>query len=147
MKFIKRKVRLEMRRVIAVMLLVVMIVSNVNVTAIKADSTGTENKETTFKGTDFEVDFKITSQWPGAFNANVTVKNTSDKVIDNWAIGFNLDNEITNIWNGQVYSNENGIYVIKNAGYNQDIGVGQSVSFGFTAKSEAVSEVMIKVLT
>lgn len=85
---------------------------------------------------DHEVTFKITSQWEGALNADVIIKNVNDKNIDNWSISFAMPHDITNIWNGVVHTKGNGVYTIMNAGSNQDIPAGHSVSFGFTAKTE-----------
>ena len=82
-----------------------------------------------------EVTFNVTSKWDTAFNANITITNISDKVIDNWAIQFDMPYEITNIWNGAISSYNEGTYVIKNAGHNQDISPGSSVSFGFSANT------------
>ena len=84
---------------------------------------------------DYDVTYKITSQWGNAFNADVSIKNTGNNVIDNWAIGFAFPYEITNIWNGVNITefDESDICIIKNAGYNQDIPVGKSITFGFTA--------------
>lgn len=89
--------------------------------------------ETTYEGDGYEVSYRITSSWDSAFNAAVTVRNTSDAVIDNWTVAFQLPYEITNIWNGVIKSNENGKYVIKNTGDNQDIAVGSAINFGFSA--------------
>ncbi len=58
-----------------------------------------------------------------------------------WAVAFDLPYDIVNIWNGVTVSNENGIYTVKNAGYNSDIKPGQSVTFGFNA--DAVTEKII----
>ena len=82
---------------------------------------------------DIEVVFNVTSKWEGAFNGEIHIKNKGDKVIDNWALEFDMPYEITNIWNGVIGLNEEGTYIIKNAGHNQDINPGASVSFGFTA--------------
>lgn len=38
----------------------------------------------------YEINFKVTIQWNNGFNGNVTITNTSDAVIDNWAIGFDM---------------------------------------------------------
>lgn len=44
-----------------------------------------ERKTITYEGDNFKVDFQVISQWTGAFNANVKITNTGDRVIDNWA--------------------------------------------------------------
>ncbi len=51
-------------------------------------------------------------------------------------MGFTCDDEITNIWNAQISSHVGNQYVIKNAGWNQDIAVGGSVEFGISGSTE-----------
>ncbi len=110
-----------------------------NPTTIKAhfenDGSGGEDEddEDKDKDHDIEVTFNVTSKWDDAFNAEIHIKNKGDKVIDNWALEFDMPYEITNIWNGVIELNEEETYIIKNAGHNQDINPGASVSFGFTA--------------
>ncbi|MDD4295468.1 MAG: cellulose binding domain-containing protein [Ruminiclostridium sp.] len=89
-----------------------------------------------FTGDGYEVTFRVTSQWKGAFNADVTLKNTGENTIENWSLQFALPHEITNIWNGIISSNENNNYIVKNAGSNQDVEPGKKISFGFSAKCE-----------
>lgn len=122
---------------ISILLILTMLISPfTNVQAAKKDKNSTQS--TVYKGEGYEVTFKITSQWADAFNADVTIKNTSNKVIDNWAIGFYMPYDITKIWNGVVESNEEGFCIIKNAGSNQDITAGNKVNFGFTVKCTGV---------
>ena len=128
----------KMRQVLALLLIVAMVVTTIQISPVQAQAATKANLQTTYDGEGYTVTFKVTSQWSGAFNADVTIKNTSDKVIDNWAIGFAMPYEITKIWNGVVKSNENGMYEIKNDGSNQDIAVGKSVNFGFSAKADGV---------
>lgn len=104
------------------------ILSTTNVYA-KEDGYG----ETSYISEDYEVNFKLTSVWEGAFNADISIKNVSEKVIENWSLGFVMPYEITNIWNGSINYSKDGMYIIKNAMYNQDIPVGESISFGFSA--------------
>ena len=81
----------------------------------------------------FEHTFKIQSEWDHHYNAEFSLKNTSDHDMDNWEIAFTYEGEIENIWNAKIISHDEDAYVIKNAGWNQDIKMGESVSFGFTA--------------
>lgn len=103
--------------------------------ALAQDETG-GSQEVTYTGEGYEVLYSISSRWEGAFNADVTIRNTGSRVLENWTLGFTSPYEITNIWNGRVDSYENGLYAIKNAGSNQDIPAGGSVNFGFTASFE-----------
>lgn len=86
----------------------------------------------------FQVIYQIDSQWKGAFNARVTIKNTSDKKIENWVIRFKTSNCITNLWNGIITENKGNSYTIKNAGWNANIPVGGKVEFGFSATGDEV---------
>lgn len=62
----------------------------------------------------------------------MTLENKKDERIDNWEIRIPANYEIQNIWNAKVADYEDGEYTIHNAGCNQDIAVGGSVSFGMT---------------
>ncbi|MDD5934663.1 MAG: cellulose binding domain-containing protein [Clostridiales bacterium] len=126
----KRRVKL-VKKAISLLLASTLVFTSLQVTPAKAE---VKQNVSHFTGEKFEVNFEVTSKWEGAFNVNATVKNTSDKVIDNWAIGFGMPYEITNIWNAKIDSFEDGMYIIKNNGSNQDIAVGECVYFGFTGK-------------
>ena len=93
-------------------------------------------KEDVFEGNGFQVVFKLQDYWNGGFNANVKIENTSDKTIENWALGFNYQVEIANVWNAVIVSSEQPEYVVKNAEWNQDIAPGRSVEFGFSGKGD-----------
>lgn len=123
-----------MKQILALFMVVVVVFTSIQFMPKRAEAK--VPTETTYEGDGFEVNFRITSSWKGAFNADVTIKNTRDSIIDNWVIGFAMPYEITNIWNGVVKSNEDGRYVIKNTGSNQDIAIGNSVNFGFSAKCD-----------
>ena len=93
------------------------------------DQVTTEN---VFEGKNYRVTFTLTSYWDTGYNANVKLENTGDSTIQNWYLGFDYNDSITNIWNAEIFSNENAEYVIKNAGWNQDIAAGKSVEFGIS---------------
>ena len=84
-----------------------------------------------------EVYYGVDSNWSGGFNAHIIIRNLSQTDIENWGLQFKYPNNICNIWNGKILSEENQTYTIKNLGYNQDIKKGSEVSFGFTANGDA----------
>lgn len=88
--------------------------------------------ENVYEGENYRVTFTLTSNWDAGYNANVKLENTGDSTIQNWKLGFDYNNFITNIWNAEVSSNEGNEYVIKNVGWNQDIAVGSSIEFGLS---------------
>lgn len=66
-------------------------------------------------------------------NANITITNTGEEAIQDWALLYVFEDEIQNLWNGKQIENKYEVTMIKNAEWNQDIEPGKSVSFGFTA--------------
>lgn len=122
-----------MRQGFIMLVALVLIISSL--TPVQAVGNKHGQLESTYTGEGYQVTYEITSHWGVAFNAEVRIENLSNKVIDNWAIGFELPHEISNIWNGVVHTHDNHTVVIKNAKSNQDIEVGKSVSFGFTAQA------------
>lgn len=83
-----------------------------------------------YEGENFKVTFLLTAQWEGGFNANVRIDNTGAEIIENWSLGLDYLGMLSHVWNAELVAGENGHYVIKNAGWNQDIPVGGSVEFG-----------------
>lgn len=86
-----------------------------------------------YKGDNYEVNFVIDSKWDNGFNATITIRNTGVTPIENWCMSFPLEQEIANIWNASIEETYEDFYVIKNVGWNQDIPVNGSISFGITS--------------
>ena len=82
------------------------------------------------------ITYTLSSYWSTGYNADIKLENISSSTIQNWYLGFSCDDEITNIWNAQISSHVGNQYVIKNAGWNQDIAVGGSVEFGISGSTE-----------
>ncbi len=89
-----------------------------------------------FKGDTFRVTYEIISKWNTAYNASVTIENIGKKTIHDWALIFYSNDVITNLWNGTIANQEEGLYLVDNATWNMDIKEGQSVNFGYTAEYE-----------
>lgn len=120
------------KKLSSIVLIVVMLLSTVEPAIV---AFANETSVTIDKG-DYVFKYDITGQWDNHINASVTITNTGDKVIDNWSVKYNINGEIENIWNAVVYDKKDGEYIIKNATWNQDINVGESVSFGYTLYTE-----------
>jgi len=90
---------------------------------------------TTTPGNGVAVTPAITNSWSGGFTADVKLKNGSAAVIDGWTLEFDLDAEITNLWNGVIVSHTGRRYVVRNASWNGAVAVGAEVSFGFQASA------------
>ncbi|MCM1283057.1 MAG: cellulose binding domain-containing protein [Roseburia sp.] len=120
-----------MRRLLA-LLLALNICFGAAIPSAFAEENLSQTAETVYEGEGFQVVFTLTGSWSGGCNANIKIENTSDQIIENWILGFDYEGTIANIWNGEISSQEDGYYVIKNAGWNQDIAAGGSVEFGFS---------------
>ncbi len=92
--------------------------------------------ESIYEGENFKVTFALSGYWNGGYNANVKVENTGNTVIENWTMEVDYAGAISNIWNAVIDSNEDGKYIIKNAGWNQDIAVGGSAEFGISGQED-----------
>ena len=126
---------LKLRRLLAIVLIFTTVLTSINFNGklgLAAQNTST------YDGNGFQVIYTVESQWKGAFNANILIKNTGSERIENWALRFVTDNKITNIWNAVIEENSGSTYTIKNAGWNADIPVGESVNFGFSANGDEV---------
>lgn len=80
----------------------------------------------------YRVSFTLTDSWAGGYKANVEIENTGDFAIRNWYMGFYSENAFNDVWDAEVESYDEGLYIIKNAEWNKDIAPGQVVSFGIS---------------
>jgi len=84
----------------------------------------------------YEASSRIVSSWGNHANLEVSFTNTGSETIHNWFFTFDLPYVIEGAWNAVVFENNNaGVYTFKNAGWNQDILPGATISFGFTVAS------------
>lgn len=86
------------------------------------------------KSQGYDVAFEITNQWNDGFNAEITIKNTSEKAITGWNLSFDTNCEIVNIWNAEILSYNDSTYTISCISNTATIPVGGEISFGFQCK-------------
>ena len=86
-----------------------------------------------FENENYAVNYIVQSHWEGHCNVKIEIENRSETKIDNWNLTFFTEDKINNPYNAVLVADgsEEGKITLKNAGYNQDIPVGGSVSFGF----------------
>jgi len=78
--------------------------------------------------------YKITGQWTGGFQGEVTVRNTGSVATTAWTVGwtFGAGQVLSQTWNGT--GTQSGAAVtVKDAGYNGVLAPGASTTFGFLA--------------
>lgn len=90
--------------------------------------------ESVYEGDNFKVTFLLTGHWEGGYSAKVKIENTGDSVIENWGLKFGYSDTISELSNAVIDTQENEIFVIKNAGWNQNIAIGASAEFSFSGK-------------
>ena len=103
------------------------IVSNVSYRSSFAVAAAEKSKKISTEN--YTVDYKIAEDWGSGQNIQVTITNTGDEPIRNWALKCdNFHGTVTNVWNGMLH----GENIIRNAMYNSDIAPGTSVTLGYT---------------
>lgn len=90
---------------------------------------------------DYDVTYTISSKWSGGLIGNITITNKSDKTIEDWKLKFKSKMDINSIWNAKIELNEDNNYYLNNADYNADIKPNKSVSFGFSATYDKITDV------
>lgn len=126
-----------LKKVMTYMLTIAISFSATNVPINAQENVITETNESTgekvFEGDNYKITFTLTSYWDTGYNANVKLTNTGKYTIQNWYLGFDYNDSITNIWNAEISAKNENKYIIKNAGWNQDIAAGNSIEFGISS--------------
>jgi cellulase/cellobiase CelA1 len=82
------------------------------------------------------VAYRITEQWQGGFQANVTVRNTGTAAVNGWSLVWTFSNgeSVREMWDAS--GRQCGSIVsAANTSYNRQIAAGGSVRFGFNGNS------------
>ncbi|BAU63960.1 hypothetical protein STA3757_13290 [Stanieria sp. NIES-3757] len=87
-----------------------------------------------------DVDFTLIKDWGSGFEGKIAITNNSGSNIDSWSLEFDFPNQINNIWDAAIESNENGNYVVSHAAWNREIAAGETLTFGFTGNNSVISE-------
>ena len=84
--------------------------------------------------------YRVTGQWQGGFQAEVTVTNTRSTTLAGWTVTWTLTSgqRITNLWNGTLSTSGSAV-TVRNASYNGAVPPGGSTTFGFVASSTGVN--------
>ncbi|MEU7473603.1 cellulase family glycosylhydrolase [Streptomyces sp. NPDC044984] len=81
-----------------------------------------------------EIGYRVTGEWPGGFQGEVTVRNTGGSAVNGWTLRwtFPADQRITHMWGGTPTQSGSEVSVTS-ASYTASIPASGSVSLGFTA--------------
>lgn len=141
------------RRMVCILLICSLLISGVGFSGNGRKTVAAETESSIkagdiveYEGKGFSVTYEVTALWNCSYNVNVTITNTSESTIHNWALLYHLDdNKITNIWNAKIAKEEYGVYLIDNNDWNMDIDVNSSVQFGYTATYQDTIAIMPSV--
>ncbi|MFF3854124.1 cellulose binding domain-containing protein [Micromonospora sp. NPDC002575] len=85
--------------------------------------------------------WRLVSDWPGAFHAEVTVRNTGTSPMARWAVRLTLPEgqDVRDIWNATISSTIDDVVTISNTGWNGRIGPGADAIFGLIGTGPAAT--------
>ena len=83
------------------------------------------------------VNYSQVEDWGDLFQGEISITNNGNSNLVNWDLEFNLPNEISNIWDAEIVSNNDGQYTIENTFWNREIAVGETVDIGFIAEGSS----------
>lgn len=84
----------------------------------------------------YEVSYDVTNSWGNTEVVSLTLTNTGSETIEDWMLYFTPNGNIQYVNNAvQITDNSNGVTYFKNAGYNADISVGDSVTFSYAVEN------------
>ncbi|WP_197034652.1 cellulose-binding domain-containing protein [Glycomyces sp. NRRL B-16210] len=79
------------------------------------------------------VDYQVTAQWPGGFNANVDITNLGDEQLDSWRLTWDFTDgqQLQHAWSAA--ATQSGARVSADAAdYNRTLAASATVGFGFS---------------
>jgi hypothetical protein len=76
------------------------------------------------------------NDWGSGFVMNIHLRNNGATAINGWTLEFDLDADITNLWDGVIVSRSGSKYTVRAEAWNPTIAAnGGEVSFGFVANT------------
>ena len=84
----------------------------------------------------YKIDYEIKNQWENHAIIEAVIENVGEKPLRDWIIQFNLEGNITNLWNAEMIEKSSSSYSLLNKGYNADILPGEKISIGFQVEYE-----------
>lgn len=128
----KFKTRQKLKRMLSAMLALTMTTSMMSSMPVMA----ADETVRTYSGVGYEVKYDVTGGWGNTQNIQVTLTNTGDEPLLNWALMYDAQGEIDGLWNGTIFGSEDTKYVIKNSGYNYEILPNSFVTFGYSVSGD-----------
>ena len=77
--------------------------------------------------------YSVTNDWGSGFQAQIQLANQQSTSVQNWQLAFDMARNITSIWDASIVSHTGNQYVIDGDSWDNSIGAGTSLDFGFVA--------------
>ncbi|WP_410641391.1 cellulose binding domain-containing protein [Amycolatopsis sp. lyj-346] len=86
--------------------------------------------------------YRVTGQWTGGFQAEVSIRNDASATASAWTATFGLaaDQRISQAWNATV-TQDGAAVTARNADWNGTLGTGASATFGFLASGSGTGAI------
>ncbi|OAH15370.1 cellulose binding domain-containing protein [Streptomyces jeddahensis] len=86
------------------------------------------------------VTYKITNEWSGGFQADVTLTNIGDEAWSGWSLGWSFPDgqKVSQAWNAS-HTQDGSAVTVKDVGWNANVAPGASVAIGFTRSSSGTN--------
>ncbi|MEO1669328.1 MAG: cellulose binding domain-containing protein [Cyanobacteria bacterium J06631_2] len=81
------------------------------------------------------VNYSQVQDWGNGFQGQISITNNGDSNLVNWDLDFDLASGISNIWDAQIVSTNDGRYTVQNESWNREIAAGETITFGFIGDS------------
>ncbi|MFF5051671.1 cellulose binding domain-containing protein [Micromonospora sp. NPDC000663] len=84
--------------------------------------------------------YRTINTWPGGFQGEVTVANTTATTLSGWTVGLTLASgqAVSSLWSG-TNTGTTGSVTVRNAAYNGNLAANASTTFGFTATGDGAT--------
>lgn len=122
------------KRIISGLLSAVMALNIISI--LPGDAFALTSESRIYEKDGYTVTYRIGSEWDNNRSVEVSIKNTGEESILNWALKYDVGGEVYNLWNSKVYDSSEEYTIIKNNGYNYEIEPGQSANYGYIVKGE-----------
>ena len=70
------------------------------------------------------------------FEASIRLHNHGSEAVEDWAVSFEYDADISSIWGGTIIGREGNRYTIANEGWNSNLEAGRSILFSFIGSTD-----------
>lgn len=122
------------KKLCSLFLAIILVFNMSAIMPLNAFAIGSDSK--VYENDGYTVTYKIGSEWDNNRTVEVTIENTGEESILNWALKYDVGGEVSNLWNSKLYDSGEDYVIIKNNGYNYEIEPEHSVAYGYIVTGE-----------